>query len=118
MPPLATWFAPREAIRIWAADSALSGDWRWKALLTRANGQPALGFYAWEPGEGAYLPFALNVLTLGADGLVTAVTAFINRVIPEEDDREVIRRMPEQPRADAALNLVEFERFGLPERLD
>src|SRR4051812_47746101 len=48
MPPLATWYKDREGIAIWATGSPMSGDWRWRAVLTRANGQPALGFYAWD----------------------------------------------------------------------
>ena len=65
MPPLAD-LVPRrrEGIATWAGLSPLSGEWRWRAVVTRANGQPALGFYAWDEDERAYLPFALNVLTL------------------------------------------------------
>src|SRR5581483_562876 len=45
MPPLATWYSTRQGIRIWAANSPMSGAWKWKGVLTRANGQPALAFY-------------------------------------------------------------------------
>src|SRR3954465_13436549 len=58
LPPLATWYDTREGIATWAAASPMSGDWRWRAVFTRANGQPSLGFYAWDDGEQAYLPFA------------------------------------------------------------
>jgi RNA polymerase sigma-70 factor (ECF subfamily) len=64
MPPLTTWYTPRETIATWAREFALSGTWRWRALPTRANAQPALAFYAWDVPAGAYLPFALNVLSL------------------------------------------------------
>src|SRR3954470_1348832 len=63
MPPLASWYTGREGISIWATNSPMNGNWRWKPLLVRSNGQPALAFYAWDEGEQAYLPFALNVLT-------------------------------------------------------
>ena len=48
----------------WARDYSLNGQWQWKAVVTSANSQPALGFYSWDDGAGAYTPFALNVLTL------------------------------------------------------
>src|SRR3954452_613391 len=51
MPPMSRWYRGREAISIWAANSPLSGEWRWKTVLTQANGQPALAFYAWNPDE-------------------------------------------------------------------
>src|SRR5438105_1985662 len=54
MPPLATWYRTREGIATWASRSSMSGAWRWRAVFTRANGQPALGFYAWDEREQAY----------------------------------------------------------------
>ncbi len=111
MPPLSTWYTPRETIAIWARESALSGAWRWRALPTRANGQPALGFYAWDEASGVYLPFALNVLSL-RDGLVSDVTAFINRAA-DSPDPEAYARFPEQPLDDRRLSGT-FDRFGLP----
>jgi len=115
MPPLATWYQGREEIAIWAAGWPLSGDWRWRTVSVRANGQPALGFYAWDAEERGYLPFALNVLTLrGAQ--ISDVTAFVARST-EETERAVYERWPEQP-ADPRRLTGTFERFGLPERLD
>src|SRR5437763_10392328 len=74
MPPLASWYSTREGIAQWARTWPLSGAWRWRTVFTRANGQPALAFYAWDEGERAYLPFALNVLTFrGAE--IADVTA-------------------------------------------
>jgi RNA polymerase sigma-70 factor (ECF subfamily) len=115
MPPLATWFGGREEIAIFLAGSPMSGDWDWKVVRTRANGQPALAFYAWDPEQSAYLPFALNVLALEGEK-VRDVTAFINRVAPSSD-REVIARMPDHP-TDRLAHAAAFEQFGLPERLD
>jgi RNA polymerase sigma-70 factor (ECF subfamily) len=115
MPPLTTWYTPRETILTWAREFSMSGDWRWKAMQTRANGQPALAFYSWDEAGGAYLPFALNVLTL-RDGLVSDVTAFIVRAIgaPEPAAYE---RFPERPMDERRLSGA-FERFGLPARLN
>ena len=85
-------------------------------MRVRANGQEALAFYSWDEDEEAYMPFALNVLTFRGE-LISDVTAFIVRTPPEEDDREIIARMPEQP-TDQARLLAAFERFGVPERLN
>jgi RNA polymerase sigma-70 factor (ECF subfamily) len=93
----------------------MSGRWDWKPVRVRANGQEALAFYSWDEDEQAYMPFALNVLSLRGE-LISDVTAFIIRRPPEEDDREIIARMPEQP-TDPVRLLAAFERFGLPERL-
>jgi RNA polymerase sigma-70 factor (ECF subfamily) len=114
MPPLATWYRTREGIANWARLWPMSGAWRWRPLLTRANGQPALAFYAWDEGERAYLPFALNVLSFRG-GQVSDVTAFIVRSI-EATDPEAYERFPEQPFDPRRLAGV-FERFGLPARL-
>jgi RNA polymerase sigma-70 factor (ECF subfamily) len=114
MPPLATWYTPRDTIATWASRSAMSGAWRWKALLTRANAQPALAFYSWDDSTDTYLPFALNVLTF-RDDRVSDVTAFIVRST-DADDPEAYRRFPEQPMDEPRLRGA-FERFGLPDRL-
>ena len=63
---------------------------RLRYVATRANGQPTLATYLLDPAAGAYLPLALDVLTL-RDDQITDVTAF---------------------RAPAL-----FPRFGLPERI-
>jgi RNA polymerase sigma-70 factor, ECF subfamily len=115
MPPLTTWYTPRETIATWAREFSLSGDWRWRALLTRANAQPALAFYAWDETARTYLPFALNVLTL-RDRLVSDVTAFIVRAVGAAEPN-AYERFPEQP-MDARQLAGTFGRFGLPERID
>jgi RNA polymerase sigma-70 factor, ECF subfamily len=113
MPPLATWYKGREAISIWAAGWPLSGSWRWRTVFTHANGQPALGFYSWDEDAAAYLPFALNVLTLRGSK-ISDVTAFVARST-EETEREVYSRWPEQP-ADPKRLAGTFELFGLPSK--
>jgi RNA polymerase sigma-70 factor, ECF subfamily len=114
MPPLRTWFSGRDGIATFLAGWPLSGQWRWRPLYVRANGQPALAFYSWDPDQGAYLPFALNVLTL-RDRKISDITAFIIRN-PESPDREVVARLPEQPTDPERLETA-FRAFGLPERL-
>jgi RNA polymerase sigma-70 factor (ECF subfamily) len=114
MPPLATWYRTREGIAEWAAAWPLSGAWRWRPIFTRANGQPALAFYAWDEDEQAYLPFALNVLTLRGSEIAD-VTAFVARST-EETRQEVYERWPDQPLDERRLTGT-FGRFGLPDRL-
>lgn len=116
MPPLASWFGPRDQIAEFLAYSPMSGAWRWRPLRVRANGQEALAFYAWDDGESCYMPFALNVLTFTADGAISDVTAFIARS-GEGASREEILRMPEREYDDRALAST-FSNFGLPERLE
>lgn len=115
MPPLASWYRGREGIAMWARHFPLSGDWRWRTVLTRANGQLALAFYSWDEEEKGYMPFALNVLTF-AGSKVSDVTAFIVRSI-ESPDPQAYERFPEQPVDPRRLEGF-FERFGLPDRLD
>jgi RNA polymerase sigma-70 factor (ECF subfamily) len=114
MPPLGTWFRGSDALRVFLGGWPMSGAWRWKPLQVRANGQVALAFYAWDDGEDAYIPFALNVLTFEGER-ISDVTAFIARIAPSPD-REVIARLPEQP-ADPERLAAAFGNFGLPERL-
>jgi RNA polymerase sigma-70 factor, ECF subfamily len=114
MPPLASWFAGREAIERWARGWPLSGEWRWRAVRTTANAQPALGFYAWSDEDGAYRPFALNVLSFDGE-LISAVTAFIARsAAPREP--EVFEHYPNEPVDPARLRGM-FESFGLAAEL-
>ncbi|MET7835255.1 RNA polymerase subunit sigma-70 [Micromonospora sediminicola] len=77
---------------------AVVGDWvadgfgelgRLRAVPTAVNRQPAVAFYLWREGEGAYLPLTLDVLRV-TDGAITEIVTF---------------------HAD------QFPRLGLPERL-
>jgi len=114
MPPLQTWFRGREEIATFLAGWPLSGQWRWRTLRTRANGQEAIAFYTWDPEAETYQRFALNVLTLRGDK-IAEVDAFLTRST-EDPDREVLARLPEQP-FDPGRLAAAFERFGLPEEL-
>jgi RNA polymerase sigma-70 factor (ECF subfamily) len=115
MPPVPAWFEGHEALRGFLEFGPLSGDWRWRHLVASANGQPAIGSYAWYEREGTYRPFALDVLTL--DGTkIAAVTSFITRDTFSRDT-DFYTRWPEQP-FDAERVTAAFERFGLPPRID
>ena len=115
MPPLATWFGPLSEIREFLVGFPMSGAWKWKGIVTRANGQPAIGFYAWSEETGAYEPFALNVLTLRGREIVD-VTAFVTRSI-EETERTKYHRWVEQPTDEDRVTSF-FGAFGLPDRLE
>ena len=113
MPPLATWFNGPE-VATFLRKFPMSGQWKWNAVVSHANGQPAIGFYTWDEDERAYLPFALNVLSLRADK-ISDVCAFIIRST-EDPDADYVR-FPDQPADDRRLE-VAFRRFRLPDRLD
>jgi RNA polymerase sigma-70 factor (ECF subfamily) len=114
MPPLASWFQGLEGIRTFLAGWPLSGNWRWRVVQTRANGQPALAYYAWDPDQEKFMPFALNVLTLRGER-IAQVDAFLTRST-EDPDRAVLARLPEQP-PDPPRMAAAFENFGLPNEL-
>jgi RNA polymerase sigma-70 factor (ECF subfamily) len=76
MPPSPTWFAGHDTLRRWLVRDPLSV--RWRHAPTRANGQLAVGCYAYVADAGRYLPWVIDVLTLTPDGTkIAAVTAFI-----------------------------------------
>ena len=115
MPPLRTWFggSRREFARfleLWP----LSGQWRWKTVRTQANGQPAIGFYAYNETLGYNEPFALNVLSFRGEQ-VSDVVAFVARAtdLPVHASYE---RWPDRP-PDPDWMEVAFGQFGLPDRL-
>ena len=114
MPPLAAWFSGHEALRGFMHGGPLSGDWRWRHRPTRANGQPAVGSYAWYEEEGCFRPFALDVMTIDGDR-IGQVTSFITRSTLSSD-LLFYERWPEQ--GFDASKMAAFERFGLPDRLD
>ena len=89
MPPTPGLHVGRDAVLDdWVSDGfADLGPLR--AVPTAANRQPAIAFYLWQEGEGAYLPLTIDVLRVSG-GAVAEVTIF---------------------HAD------QFPRLGLPERL-
>jgi len=113
MPPIASWFRGPQ-LQGFLETGPLSGEWRWKHVPTRVNGQLAIGSYAWKDDENAYVGFALDVLTIEGER-IAAVTSFINRST-DSNDPEFYAKWPRQaldPNSAAA-----FERFGLPARID
>ena len=76
MPPLPTWYRGREQIAIFLGGGPLAGATRWRLIPVRANGQLAFFAYAWDDKTQAFMPHAVNVLTLrGAQ--TYEITAFL-----------------------------------------
>ncbi len=117
MPPLACWFRG-DQVAPWLAAHPLSGAFRWHHIPTHASGQPAVGVYNWDEDEQAYLPFALDVLTLEGDR-IKEVTAFITRRVkpsPPTNDPAYYEYFPDRDVDDQKVADV-FERVGLPARV-
>ncbi len=75
MPPLMNWFRGGDAIAGFLAAAPFQVDWRHCAAM--ANGQLAVGCYAWSQSVGAHVAYALDVLTIrGAQ--ITAIVSFID----------------------------------------
>jgi RNA polymerase sigma-70 factor (ECF subfamily) len=114
MPPMTTWYAGLDSIGSFLREWPLSGQWRWRHVRTHVSGQPASAAYTWDDDAGAYLPFAVDVITLRGDR-ISDITAFITRTAPPPEEQH-LARWPEQP-ADRRLVSV-FERLGLPDRIE
>jgi RNA polymerase sigma-70 factor (ECF subfamily) len=76
MPPLPTWYRGREQVAIFLGGGPLAGATCWRLIPVRANGQLAFFAYAWDDKTQAFMPHAVNVLTLrGAQ--IQEITAFL-----------------------------------------
>jgi RNA polymerase sigma-70 factor, ECF subfamily len=114
MPPLTAWFRGRDGIRGFLVAGPLSGEFRWRHLPAQVNGQVASAAYSWVEAEQAWLPFALDVLTLEGDR-IKEITSFISRSTSSRDPEDY-DRFPDQPRDLESASA--FEHFGLPAQLD
>jgi RNA polymerase sigma-70 factor (ECF subfamily) len=88
MPPMATWYAGRDAARVFLEEYAFARRWSRdrevfeagvrdvRLVRTSANGQPALAAYNRDPEDGRLKPYALQVLTLRG-GLIAQVDGFV-----------------------------------------
>ena len=98
MPPMPTWFEGREGVAGFLTELAFAdqqarrqlvsfaGEQRRVRLVpTRANGQLAFGAYYWNDEAGAYIPRALQVLTL-REGQIADITGFADPAMMEPFD--------------------------------
>jgi RNA polymerase sigma-70 factor, ECF subfamily len=75
MPPMRTWYHGREPIIPFLTEHALTTRWRHRPVS--ANGQLAVGCYAWLAEERHFAAAVVDVLTLRGD-LIAEVTAFVS----------------------------------------
>jgi RNA polymerase sigma-70 factor (ECF subfamily) len=111
MPPLASWYSGHDGIRSWLGLSPLNGTFKWKHVLTHANGQPAFAAYHWDEAQQLYTPFSLGVMSLRGDQ-VLEVDYFIVRTIDLPDEKD-FERWPDQE-TDAGRLARFFQSFGMP----
>ena len=76
MPPLPHWYQGIAAVGDFVARVPMGDCPPWRHLETSANGQPSVACYLWDDGAGAYLAWAINVLTLRGE-LIREVTSFV-----------------------------------------
>ena len=81
MPPLPMEYQGRELAAQFLTATALRPGWTARLIPTRANGQPALGFYARDPGTGGFYTVGLMVLTLSGTQ-ISAMTRFDPSTLP------------------------------------
>jgi RNA polymerase sigma-70 factor, ECF subfamily len=72
MPPMASWFRGHEAIAAFLADAPFRVQWRHRPA--RANGQLAVGCFAWDDAAGGFGAYALDVLELRGDRIASIVS--------------------------------------------
>ena len=76
MPPTPTWYDGRDAIVTFHAEQLFGPGYRWRFVLTAANRQPAVAFYARAPGESEYRASVIDVLRIEG-GLIGRIDAFV-----------------------------------------
>ncbi len=81
MPPLPLEYDGRELAVEFLRATALRPGWTARLIPTRANGQPAFGFYARDPQSGRFHTVGLMVLTL-AGTQISAMTRFDPGLLP------------------------------------
>jgi hypothetical protein len=81
MPPLPLEYQGRKLAAKFLTATALRPGWTARLLPTRANGQPAFGFYARDPQSGDFYTVGLMVLTLSGPQ-ICAMTRFDSSILP------------------------------------
>ncbi len=81
MPPLPLEYQGRELAAQFLRATAFRPGWTARLIATRANGQPAFGFYVRDPDAGTFVTVGLMVVTLSG-GHITAMTRFDTSTLP------------------------------------
>ena len=92
MPPTPGLQLGREAVLANWIEGGFPGMTGLRAVHTSVNRQPAIAYYHWRAGEGAYLPLTIDVLRI-TGGAITEVTIF-------HSDRFPTLGLPERLPAD------------------
>jgi RNA polymerase sigma-70 factor (ECF subfamily) len=82
MPPLPLEYRGRGPAARFLHIASVHGQRRYRLVHTRANGQPAFGLYARDPGQSLYRALGLLVVTL-AGNRVAGLTRFEPGVLPQ-----------------------------------
>lgn len=85
MPPSPSWYRGKDAIREFVATQILAGEaqGRFRLISTRANGQPAFGWYQVNETGKRYHAFAIHVLTFHGKLIADASTFPIPALFPK-----------------------------------
>ena len=81
MPPLPLEYQGRQLAAAFLSATAFRPGWTARLIATRANGQPAFGFYVLDPQTGIYHTVGLLTLTLSGSR-ISAMTRFEAGVLP------------------------------------
>jgi RNA polymerase sigma-70 factor (TIGR02960 family) len=81
MPPLPLEYQGRDLAAQFLMATAFRPGWTARLLPARANGQPAFGCYARDPGTGSFYTVGLMVLTLSGTQ-ISAMTRFDPAILP------------------------------------
>jgi RNA polymerase sigma-70 factor (ECF subfamily) len=82
MPPLPLEYRGRGPAASFLKAVSIHGQRRYRLVHTRANGQPAFGLYARDPGQRVFRTVGLLVVTLAGDQ-VAGLTRFEPGVLPQ-----------------------------------
>jgi RNA polymerase sigma-70 factor (TIGR02960 family) len=82
MPPLPLEYQGRDLAARFLTATAFRPGWTARLIPTRANGQPAFGFYARDPHAGQFYTVGLLVLTLSGTQ-ISALTRFDPATLPK-----------------------------------
>lgn len=72
MPPLGNWYCGQDAVRRFLEQGPVHV--RWRHRVTTANGQLAVGCYAWQEDEELFVAYALDVLRVRGDQIAEVVS--------------------------------------------
>ncbi len=78
MPPSPSWYDGQAAVSTFTVSTFFTGAarGRWRMLRTRANSQPAVGVYQYDPAHGVHRAYGIQVLLFDGERLANA-TCFV-----------------------------------------